>query len=104
MWAPGDRDAVKSGSAAVRARLAEHVVRLIVWIAEAPPDLVRNEVTVTHYSKAAAMTATRPHCRRPLVLRSVRPRSAAPGSARDATNRRPRLRLVSAATLPFVHG
>ena len=30
----------KSGSAAVRARLAEHVVRLIVWIAEAPPDLV----------------------------------------------------------------
>ena len=104
MWAPGDRDAVKSGSAAVRARLAEHVVRLIVWIAEAPPDLVLNEVTVTHYSKAAAMTATRPHCRRPAGV-AVRPtKISRPGSARDATNHRPRLRLMSAATLPFVHG
>lgn len=46
-WSPEDRDRVPGSSAAAESMPPEHVAQLIVWIAQSPPDMVLNEVTVT---------------------------------------------------------
>jgi NAD(P)-dependent dehydrogenase (short-subunit alcohol dehydrogenase family) len=46
-WQPEDRDNEDGKVPTAAALPAEHVAELIAWIAQAPPDMVLNEVTVT---------------------------------------------------------
>jgi NAD(P)-dependent dehydrogenase (short-subunit alcohol dehydrogenase family) len=47
VFEPEQRDATSKGLPTAQAMPAEHVAKLITWIAAAPPDLVMNEATVT---------------------------------------------------------
>lgn len=46
-WSPEDRDPVSGNTATAESMPPEHVAQLITWIAQSPPDMVLNEVTVT---------------------------------------------------------
>lgn len=47
-WTPGDRDQDTAGVAPAKEALPpSHVADLIAWIAQSPPEMVLNEVTVT---------------------------------------------------------
>lgn len=47
VFEPGQRDAASKRLPTAQALPADHVARLITWIAAAPPDVVLNEATVT---------------------------------------------------------
>lgn len=46
-WSPEDRDSASGDVATAVSMPPDHVAQLITWIAQSPPDMVLNEVTVT---------------------------------------------------------
>ena len=51
-WSPEDRDPGSEPAPTAEAMPPEHVAELITWIAQSPPDMVLNEVTVTPLREA----------------------------------------------------
>lgn len=51
-WSPEDREPEPAPAPTADSMPPEHVARLITWIAQSPPDMVLNEVTVTPLREA----------------------------------------------------
>lgn len=51
-WSPEERDPAPEPTPTAEAMPPEHVAELITWIAQSPPDMVLNEVTVTPLREA----------------------------------------------------
>lgn len=47
LWSPGERDPASGSLPTAESMPPQHVAQLITWIAQSPPDMVLNEVTIT---------------------------------------------------------